>query len=1151
MDTEELDDLFGRIALEKEYITEDELKDSLDARRHLRELGITDRTLADIMEQKGFVSEFEKDEILLQLEKGTASGTTIHGYQVLLELAHDKPGRLYKGYQRAMDRTVLLRVLSKSDPAEAELIPALKREAKLVARLQHPGIVVGYDAGETDEEYFLVSEFVEGIRLSQLIELEGSLGEQEALKIALRVARALEYLDEQGVVHRDIEPENILVSKSGESKIANFVLAVRENEVGGAAGENTQTATPFYLSPEQAKGFADLDVRSDLFSLGSTLYHMFTGHFPFGSDAEMAMAHIITKETPDPRTLVPEISQLAAELVLKLMQKEKENRYQSATDVRKRMEEILSVEVSPGAAAKPRKSARSRRQRVKRASRMFQAQAATPLRPAPPPVAPLPSVPAPPRPEPAAPAHAGVPRPKPESVRPRSAAVTAAKTSSSNTAIFAIIGMVVALIVIIAVISSLSSGGRRTTGASPVRMPVPGVGPLPGGIVEPGPGSQRVSDVVGQAALSAEQKELRKLRALQAEFPDSPEVIAKYEEFLAKAKDPELRKFATDARKAMVSNFYNTVQDQGKKLRDAHRYAAALEQYEKLLSLIPETQKSALQGTRAQIDQTRAEADIHYTQQSSRAEGLFDRGDIEGAIAIYEKLARDSLGEHAEIARKIVAQRGLKVPRPPPGPREHPPGPGPELKTPEEIEAEERKKKAEAKLRAMKQRIVAELQAQVAEHIRGMRIEAASRLVRKALEQKKDPAIIEGVKQIEKHLNMVEKSLKALEAHMDHLYKQNIVQLYLKKRQVLLGELVKYERGILIFKKRNNETVQVRLTDILDVEVERYLLEGFGDKSAATLLNMAVFFVYYYGNNELTRKYLGLAQAAGADVKEYLDLLRGASFEAALMAAEEDLRRKKYFSAYMRLCKLRDDFSQTEAFKQRKEYVEEITKQAYTSSGLKRLFVGKLKAIPPLFEAFYDFAHSSQLNDFSARAWDAKGAKLQSEVWSLEDNMLAGSGEGALIWSGQAKDELALSFFVEPIETGPFEVLLFADPSKLYSGRAYAFGFSATIDEGENAEPEHYIALWDGRKGQYKYLKRGIMKPELDEKKTYHVQIIARHNTLQLFVNKKLLGEVKDSTLGGGTVVLRVNGSLVRFDNLTIKAKFDESWLRKAAKSAK
>lgn len=1149
MDAEELDDLFGRIALEKEYISEDELNDALDARRHLRDLGIGDKTLADIMQQKGYISEFEKEEIVLQLEAGAESGTTVHGYQVLLELEHDRPGKLYKAYQRAMDRTVLLRVLSKTVAEEATLIPTLKREAKLVAKLQHPAIVAGYDAGETEDEYFLVSEFVEGIRLSQLIELEGSLGEEEAVKIALKIVRALEYLEEQGIVHRDIEPENILVTKSGGAKIASFGLAVMLDNVTGTTQENILTATPFYMSPEQAKGFSDLDVRSDLFSLGATFYHMLTGHLPFGADTEMVLALIVTKDVADPRTLAPDISQPVAEIVLKLMKKEQDDRFQSAAEVRQRIEGLLAAEPGAGARAKPRKSARSKRRRMRHASRMFSAQtgpAPRPASPIPAPAAAVPLTPPAPRPFSAAVQDSGALRPKSEAVRPRTAAVTAAKTSSSNTAIFAMIGLVVAVIIIIAAVAYMPSGSKPR---EPQHTPAPK--PREGGDSS-GP---KVSDVSGEDTYPEDVKKFRELKRLQNEFPDSPELIAKYNEFLAKVKDPDVKKAAEMARNGAISAFYESSNEKGKKLRREHRYAEALALYKKLLGFIPESEKAAIQQTKVNMDRTRAEADMRFTAESSRAEGLIDRGDVESAIAIYESLKKNSVDSNAEMAGKIVERLKGTGKDDQPGPTAaipEEPGPGPDDRTPEQIEAEEKKKRAEARLRAMKHRIIAELQAQITDHVRGLRIGPAKRIVKKALEEKKDPMILEEVRKVEKHVIMIEKAMAAIDRYMQELYKKNIIELWLKKRQVLLGELIKYESGVLIFKKRNNDTVQIRLSEVREDEVERYLLEGLGDKNKDNLLCIAVFFVYFYGDTELTRKYIGQAQAKGADVKEYLDLLRGASFEASLMMAEDDLKKKKYFSAYMKLCKLRADFAQTEAYKERKELVEELTDEAYAASGLGRLFVGKLTCRPPLFEIFYDFSHSSQLNDFTRQLWDAKSTRLESEIWRPEEESLAGGGEGALVWHGEAQGELAIAFFAEPREIGAFEVLLFADPSKLYNGRAYAFGFSAIVDEDdEHAEAEHYIALWDGKKQSYKYLKRGIMKPALEEKKTYLVQIIARHDTLQMFINDKLLGEVKDTTLDSGTVVLRVKNSLVYFDNLTIKANFDEGWLRKSAKDAK
>ncbi len=1149
MDADQLDDLFGRIAFEKEYITDAELKDALEAKRHLGELGITDKTLADILLQKGYISDFEKEEITSQLEEAATSGTTVHGYQVLLELEHDGPGKLYKAYQPAMDRTVLLRVLSKKDPAEAEQIPKLKREAKLLARLQHPSVVAGYDAGETDEEYFLVSEYVDGIKLSQLIELESPLGEEETLKTGLRIARALEYLDEQEIVHRDVEPENIVVTKTGEAKIANLAHAVSRENVASFAGENIQAATPFYMAPEQAKGFTDLDGRTDLFSLGATLYHMLTGQYPYGSDSEMVLAHIITKEVPDPRTIAPDVSRPIAELISKMMQKEQEDRYQSAVEVRMRIEEILAAGVkAEPEKARPKKSSRSRRQRVKQASRMFQAQAATPKPATPfpvqaaaaPPVTSYTSVPS---------ADTAAAKPKPEPVRPRSAAVATAKAGSPyTTTIFGIIGIVVAVVIIIIVAVALSSKSSDTDTShddAGARKPRP---------APPEPRGPTVAEIAAQEAFEKEKEQLAKIREFERKSPGSFEVVDKYDEFLKNAKDARTKDAALEARSMALSALYSAANKNAEKLREQHNYSEAVTVYQRLLGFIPASEKDPRRTAMRLIERTREESENYYTQESSKAESLFDLGKIDDAVAIYERLKRNCAREQAEIAKRVLARYATDRPKVDPREEDIPPGPGPEEKTPEEIEAELKKKEAEEKLQAMKQRLVAQLQTQVGEHVRGMRIIMAKQVVAKALRETKDPGLLAAAKQVEKHLQLIEKATAALKVYMDKLYKKPIVELWLKKRRRLLGELTKYEFGVIIFKERDGDIVQVRLSELLESEVERALLDGFGSKNAETYLSMAVFFVYYYGDCEITGKYLNLAQAAGADVKQYVQILRGAGFETALASAEDDMEKQKFFSAYMKLTRLRADYARSEVFKQRKDQVDKLIDKAFDSSGLGKVFVGKLSYEPSLFEISYDFAHSSQLNDFDAATWSAKGGQPEEGTWRLEDDTLAGGGAGVMVWHGRAKDEVSVSFFAELRQAGPFEVFLFADPEKPYSNRAYVFGFNTIVNPNDkDAEPEHYIALWDGKKKDYKYLKRGLMKPMFEEEKTYLIQVLYRHGTLQMFINDKKIGEVegKESGLDSGTVVLRVNESLVRFDNLKIKAKLDDGWLRKTAKDAK
>ncbi len=1136
MDADERDDLFGRIALEKEFLSEEELQDALDARKHLRDLGMLDKSLADIMVQKGYIIEMERQEVASQLEEGQSWGTTVHGYQVLLEIKHEAPGRLYKAYQPSMDRTVLIRILSKTDHEEAELIKSLKREAKLFARLQHPGIVSGLDAGETDKEYFLVLEYVEGIKLSQLLEVEGALEESAALKIAARLARALEYLDEAGIVHRDIEPENILVGRSGEVKIASLALSVWTEELAGCADTNTQTATPFYLAPEQAKGFTDLDIRSDLFSLGATLFHMLTGQLPFGSDPVMAPAHIIAQETPDPRTLNPDIPEAVSALVARLMQKEKQDRYYSPRGVWQEIEGILSSEppapAPAPAPARPRRGGRSKRQRVKQALRALQAQsAAAGASPAtaPPTQAILRQTP------PAAQAA----HPKAEPVKARSSAVKAAKLrESSSSAIFAVIGIIVAVIIIMVAVTSIPRSREKVDHRdSPARKP-----------------KDSIEDILPEEDLPEEVKELRKLKRMQNEDPGSPEVIARLNEFLGKVKDPEVKKAALLARNSAITVFYESASEEAEEQRKQHYYSQAIQLYQELLGFIPESMDTVTEGIKIRIQQTELEADDYFSREAARAEDLLKSDKIEEALQVYKKLQKGALESHAEVAlaaigsiEKLLAERKSA---PAAGDK---PGEGPDERTPEEIEAELEKDEQRKKLFAERLKILSELQSEVASHIRYLRLQQAQRYIKAAIAKKEKPKYVEAGKEVKSHLDMIESVVRALGAGMKALRAKDMVQLTLKKRgEIILGKLVRYDTGVIIFQKTDGLVTDLHILDLHEKEIERCILEGFRDKSAENMLAMAVFFVYFYGDSELVHKYLGQAKAAGAKVQEYLAPLQSASFSCAFSRVNDFLRRKDFLSAYMKLSEIRSNFSKSIVYKGHQEQIEILIKDTYHQSGLAGLFAGSLTCHPPIFETSYDFSHSSQLADFSERTWATRAAEVENPNWTLQAGCLEGKGDTVVVWKGKAEGELSVTFFVEPVEAGPFEVLLFAHPAKPFQSRAYAFGFSTLIDRGvKGAAPEHYIAVWNGRKSEHKYLKRGIMKPKLEEGRTYLVQILVRQRTLQLFINEKLLGEVNDSQLNSGTVILRTHGTRVRFDNLIIKARLNSTWLKKASKEAK
>src|SRR5439155_6037421 len=237
-------------------------------------------------------------------------------------------GAVYKARQQHLDRLVALKIL----PAEVSQDPAFAerfmREARALARLAHPNIVTVHDFGQADGFYYFLMEFIDGATLRQVL-AEGKLAPREALAIVPQVCEGLQYAHDQGVVHRDVKPENILLDKTGRVKIADFGLA---RLVGTDPGARRLTqprevmGTPHYMAPEQVEKPQFVDHRADIYSLGVVFYEMLTGELPLGRFAAPSQ-----KVQVDVRL---------DEVVLRALEKEPERRYQQASQVRTDLESI-------------------------------------------------------------------------------------------------------------------------------------------------------------------------------------------------------------------------------------------------------------------------------------------------------------------------------------------------------------------------------------------------------------------------------------------------------------------------------------------------------------------------------------------------------------------------------------------------------------------------------------------------------------------------------------------------------------------------------------------------------------------------------------------------------------------------------------------
>jgi serine/threonine protein kinase len=217
----------------------------------------------------------------------------------------------------------------------AVALERFKQEIRLARRIAHRNVVRTYDLGEVDGMYYLTMEYVEGTSLKQLIVSRGNLPVAVTLTVGKQLCRALEVAHAEGVIHRDIKPQNIVVDPSGFLKVMDFGIARLANrpQDKGLTEAGVSIGTPDYMSPEQLSG-AELDQRSDLYATGVVLFECLTGHVPFEADTPWALvAKHLEEEAPNPRVLNPEVPEALAAVILKAMAQDPAQRYASAAEM--------------------------------------------------------------------------------------------------------------------------------------------------------------------------------------------------------------------------------------------------------------------------------------------------------------------------------------------------------------------------------------------------------------------------------------------------------------------------------------------------------------------------------------------------------------------------------------------------------------------------------------------------------------------------------------------------------------------------------------------------------------------------------------------------------------------------------------------------
>lgn len=249
-------------------------------------------------------------------------------YEVLSKIGAGGMADVYKGKDTMLNRYVAIKVLKKEYRENKDFVRKFRSEAQAAAGLLNPNIVNVYDVGEDRGLYYMVMELVEGITLKEYIQKKGKLSTKEAISIAIQMCTGIEAAHKHNIIHRDIKPQNIIISKEGKVKVTDFGIAraVDSNTVSSNA-----MGSVHYVSPEQARG-GYCDAKSDIYSVGITMYEMITGRVPFDGDStvSVAMKHLQENITP-PSQYAPDMSKALEKIILKCTQKSPERRYESTT----------------------------------------------------------------------------------------------------------------------------------------------------------------------------------------------------------------------------------------------------------------------------------------------------------------------------------------------------------------------------------------------------------------------------------------------------------------------------------------------------------------------------------------------------------------------------------------------------------------------------------------------------------------------------------------------------------------------------------------------------------------------------------------------------------------------------------------------------
>ena len=331
------DDIVGERAVGLGWISLEQLQEAQERQLLWATQGLY-IPIGDILVELGFLDpqkykQLKKDKELLS--------SPIPGYSVLRKVGQGAMGVVYKAIFTRNGQEVALKVLLPKHAQNPDDLARFLRSAHLSLDLNHPNLIRTYDVGKCENFYYQAMEFVRGESVLEYMKRHGPMDEVICLTIVAEVAAALGYLNSKGLVHRDVKPHNIMMTHMGEIKLTDLGIMRDQEGKHMITERGISIGSPHYISPEQAMG-KPVDIRSDFYSLGATMYHMLTGEYPYsGRSGPEVLYHQVHSPPPDPRRKRPDISEKTAGIVKKLMAKRPEHRFQRAGELIQTIREHL------------------------------------------------------------------------------------------------------------------------------------------------------------------------------------------------------------------------------------------------------------------------------------------------------------------------------------------------------------------------------------------------------------------------------------------------------------------------------------------------------------------------------------------------------------------------------------------------------------------------------------------------------------------------------------------------------------------------------------------------------------------------------------------------------------------------------------------